>query len=335
MTNKPTYLTQVKRINLIAKEALDHYPIKVKKIELMRYAANATYKVTDNRNKNYQLRIHPKEWHTKNAILEEINWLNHILKTTDIVVPRPISANNNEFVIQCDNPSTYFCELLEWIPGRKRWRSINKQYAHDMGSLAGKLHKNGQSMVIKHRGVWDADSLVGASKAKYYNVEKLSTVTENQQTVITRARRVVYNQLKNYQEIYKNKSGLIHGDLQPNNVLYNHKKIAIIDFGDCGIGLYVYELATALHAFYQVSEGNKRKSYQELKEALFDGYSKFLTLTEADIQLIPYCILGVKLVTICWLERHKDNLSLRQYYTQAIAGVVHSFKKLEQKNPMG
>lgn len=320
-------------MNLVAKEALDHFSIKVKKIELMRYAANATYKVTDNRNKHYQLRIHPKEWHTKTAILEEINWLNHILKTTDILVPRPIRANNDQFVIECQHSSTLstrFCELFEWVPGRKRWRSINKQYAHDMGSLASLLHKSGQSMVIKHRSLWDADNLVGTSEAKYFNVEKLSAVTENQQIIITRARREVYNQLNNYQKIYKNKSGLIHGDLQPNNILYHHKKIAIIDFDDCGIGLYVYELATALHAFQQVTSGNKRKNYQELKEALFEGYSKFMTLTEEDIQLIPYCILGVKLVTIGWLERHKDNLRLRQYYNQAIAGAIQSFKQLEQ-----
>ncbi len=329
---KTAYLTQVKSIRLIAQKALEHYPIKVKNIELKRYAANATFKVTDSKNKEYQLRIHPKEWHTKAAILEEIKWLNHILKTTDIIAPRPIHSINNQFVIQCQHPSTAltrYCELFEWLPGRKRWHSINKDYAMELGLLIGKLHKSGQSMDIKHRYFWNADSMAGTSKARYYNVEKLTDVNKSQQIIITKARRAVYDQLKNYEKIYKNKSGLIHGDVQPNNILYLHNNIEIIDFDDCGVGLYVFELAGALHAFHQLTKTNKNKKYNELKEALFEGYSRMMSLKEEDIQLVPYCILAVRLMTIAWLEHNKDNLSLRQHYSPAIAGAIHYFKKLE------
>lgn len=324
-----SYLTQVKRMHLIAQEALENYPIKVKKIELKRYAANATYKVTDFHNKNYQLRIHPKEWHTKAEILEELHWLKHLRKTTDIVSPRPIPAKSGQYVIKCGHSlqSIRLCELFEWLPGRKRWHSINKQYAQDLGELVGKLHKNGQSMRIKHRHFWNADSLVGTNKARYYNVEKLSYVNKNQQTIITKARREVYSELNHYEKIYKNKSGLIHGDVQPNNILYLHHNIEIIDFDDCGIGLYIYELATALHAFYQLTNRNKNKSYKELEKALFDGYSKVMPLAEEDIQLVPYCILAVKLMTIGWLEHNKDNLNLRQHYSPAIEGAIQYFEQ--------
>lgn len=328
---KSTYLTQVKKQRLIALEALAYFPLKVKKIKLKRYAANATFKVTDSRNKNYQLRIHPKEWQTRTAILEEIKWLKYIRNTTDIIVPKPIQAENGQYIIRCQYQSTssnQYSELFEWLPGRKRWHSINAQYAFDLGELIGKLHKNGQSINIKNRNYWNVESLVGTTQARYYNVEKLSDINKSQQTLISQARKTVYDQLKHYEKTNKDKSGLIHGDTQPNNILYQHHKIAIIDFDDCGIGLYIYELATALHAFHQLTKGNKSKKYEELKEGLFDGYSKYMPLERKDIQLVPFCLLGVRLVTLGWLERHKNNLRLRQYYGQAITELIHHFKSL-------
>lgn len=330
---KNTYLAQVKGLRLLALEALEHYPIKVKKVELKRYAANTVYKITDNRNKHYQLRIHPKEWHTKAAILEEIRWLNHILNTTDILVPKPILAKSEQFVIQCQHlsvPGTRYCELFDWLPGKKRWRSINKQYAQDLGSIIARLQKSGQLMTIKHRHNWDVDSLVGTSNARYFNVEKLSDVNQMQQTIITKARRAVYSRLKHYEETHRNKSGLIHNDLQPNNILYHNKHISVIDFDDCGIGLYGYEIAGALHAFHQVTKGNIKKDYEELQGALYDGYSQFMPLAEEDIELMPYFILALRLVTLGWLERQKSNPSLRKYYNDAIINAINYFEKLEK-----
>lgn len=327
-----TYLAQVKGLRLLALEALEQYPIKVKKLELKRYAANTTYKVTDNRNKNYQLRILPKQWHTKAALSEEIGWINHISKTMDVVVPRPIRTKNDQFVIACQHPSvieTRYCELFDWLPGKRKWRSINREYAQDLGAIIARLQKNGQSMTIKHRHYCDVDSLVSTSNARYFNVEKLSDINQKQQTMITEVRRAVYSRLKHYEDRHKDKSGLIHGDLQPNNVLYHNKKIAVIDFDNCGIGLYGFELGTALHAFHQVTKSNKKKCYEELKEGLYDGYSRFMPLAEEDIQLMPYFILALRLVTIGWLEREKDNPSLRKYYNIAITDTIDYFKKIE------
>lgn len=329
--DESSYLSQAKKLHVLAKAALTHYPIKIKKIELKRYAANATYKITDSRNKNYQLRIHPEKWHTKAAILEEISWLNHIIKTTDIIVPKPISTKDGQFIIQCQrSPANRYCEMFEWLPGRKRWSSINKKYAFDLGLLIGKLHKSGQSFDVKNRYYWDVESLLGTKKARLFNIEKLSYTNKNQQTLITEARKLVYDWLKQYEKTFKNKTGLIHYDVQPNNILYHHNKISIIDFDDCGVGLYAYELAGILNAFHHLTNGNKNKNYHELESALFEGYSNVMPLEKEDFQIMPYCILGVRLVTLGWLERHKDNLGLKKYCNDAIIGVMHYYKMLQR-----
>ncbi|KTC88409.1 hypothetical protein Ldro_0791, partial [Legionella drozanskii LLAP-1] len=53
----------------------------------------------------------------------------------------------------------------------------------------------------------------------------------------------------------------------------------------------------ALCAFEHVAEGNKNKDYLKLKESLFSGYSKYMQLSEEDIQLSPYFMLARKLIT--------------------------------------
>ncbi len=87
-----SYLTQVNRLRAMACEVVKCYPFKVKTIEFIKYSANAIFKLTDTENKSYALRINPTRHHTKQAIFEEINWLLHIVDTTDLRVPLPVKT---------------------------------------------------------------------------------------------------------------------------------------------------------------------------------------------------------------------------------------------------
>lgn len=328
-----SYLAQVGRLRELAIEVVKQYLIKVRSIDFIKYSANAIFRVTDTKNKKFALRIHPAGYHTKQAVLEEIKWLHHILKTTDLVVPKPTCTVDGQYLIAGKHPTILlqrFCDMFEWLPGKTRWKSIDKKYAYHLGATIAQLQKNGQGIKIKHRYYWSAEGLVGTDEAKFYNVEKLSNVTENQQKIITKARRSVYHVLKHYEESHKNKIGLIHGDMQPNNFLVNKNKYAIIDFDDCGVGLYGDDLAVALFAFEYLTEGQKNKSFDELKAALFGGYSNYMPLTQEDINLSPYFLLARKLVTIGWLELRRDNPKLSVYYREAVTRAIKYFESLEK-----
>lgn len=329
-----SYLTKVRRLRLLAVELLKSYPLKIKSVEFVKLSANAIFRVTDTKNKRYQLRINPAVYHSKSAVLEEIKWLNHITEKTDIVVPKPIFTIDKQYVIEGHHSlisTSRFCTLFEWLPGKTRWKSINNQYAYNLGSLMAQLQKNGQAVNIKNRHYWSADGLVGTSKAKFYNVEKLHNVSPNEQKIITAARRKTHRKLKQYETSHKNKSGLMHGDMQPNNILCHKGNYAVIDFDDCGVGLYGDELATALCAFEHVAEGNKKKIFLKLRESLFAGYSEYMPLTQQDINLSPYFMLARKLVTIGWLEIRRDNPELRPYHRTGVKRAIKFFNSLEKR----
>lgn len=328
-----SYLAQVHRLRELAKAVLAQYPIKVHNIELKRHAANTVFKVTDHKGKAFQLRIHPKDFHTKEAIAEEIKWLNYLNKLKHIKVPEPVLSKLGSYIIEGQHsliPGTRYCELFTWLPGRKRWHSINEQYAYDLGCIMGQLRESGKHVKIKFRKNLDIDSMIGTHKAQYHNVERLSGLTMKEQSLIREARNEVYTRLTTYKKNHPEMIGLIHGDLQPNNILYHNNKLSLIDFDNCGIGLYPFELATSLRAFQQVAKGRRKKSYQALEDALFQGYLKHGSLSKNDIAIIPECMLAVVLITIAWLERHKDNKNLKKYYSTAVNEAIQYYQSLNR-----
>lgn len=330
-----SYLTQVNRLRAMACEVVKCYPFKVKTIEFIKYSANAIFKLTDTENKSYALRINPTQYHTKQAILEEINWLLRIIDTTDLRVPLPVQTVEGQFLIEAKHPlitSSRFCMVFEWLPGKRRWKSINEQYAFQLGLTIAKLQKSGQSIEMEHRHNWLADSLVGTDTARFYNIEKLSDVTAQEQKEITAARRFAYEKLKHYEIAQSEKVGIIHSDTQPNNILINKGEYAVIDFDDCGVGFYGYDLAQALCAFEHVTEADKRKPFIKLRDALFHGYSEFMPLSQEDIELSAYFMLASKLTTISWLEARKHNPSLRYYFPIAIKRSILFFLNMDKNS---
>lgn len=326
--DQASYLSKVRRLRALAEVALEAYLINVRTIEFIKLSANAIFRITDRRDRAYQLRINPLISHHQQAALEEIKWLNHIRKNTNIRVPSLIKNQNGQYVSKCFHPlmsASRLCTLFEWLPGTTRWKSINEDYAFHLGALIALIQKSGKNLKFKHRNYWDADSLVGTTKARFYNVEELTDISSSDQKAITQARRAVHHKLKQYQKMHPDKCGLIHGDMQPNNILVSKEAYSIIDFDDCGMGLYGVDIGTALCAFEHIAEANKRKSFQSLQESLLDGYVEHMPLKAQDIDLIPYFMLSIKLMTIAWLEIRRDNPQVRQYYRTAINRVIKSF----------
>ncbi|AWN72475.1 phosphotransferase [Legionella anisa] len=326
-----SYRAQARRLRALAIEALKHYPFIPHNIELIKYSANAIFRITDRQNKRYALRINPQGHHQQAAIQEETQWINHILATTDLIVAAPVKTVSEQYFIEIHHqmiPSNRFCLLFEWLPGKTKWKSINEQYANNLGKLIGTLHQSGRSLSMKHRDYWRADGLIGAQTAKFYNIEKLSAVSAHEQQLLTAARRMVYELLKGLESEHPDKTGVIHTDTQPNNILVHQGQFAIIDFDDCGLGFYNDDLAVALCAFEHVTEGNHRKSFDQLKDALLDGYNESMPLLAEDIRLLPYFMLARKLVTIAWLEARKTNPGIRYYFPIAIERAIQFYQHL-------
>lgn len=334
-TKKPfeqaSYLAQVRRLRTLAEEALKYYPFTAHTIEFIKYSANAIFKITDMQNKQYVLRINPPGHHEQPAILDEIKWMDHILASTDVVVPTPVKSLAGQYFTEITHhliPSSRYCLVFKWLPGKRKWHSINESYAKKLSQLIAKLHLSGSGVSMSHRKYWLADGLLGTESAKFHNIEQLTDVSAQEQQYITAARKMLYTILKEQEIKHPEKTGVIHSDTQPNNILVHQGQFSIIDFDDCGQGFYLDDLAVALNAFEHVAESNQNKSFLQLKNALLEGYSEYISLSSEDIKLLPYFMLTRKLVTIAWLEARKSNPGIRYYYPIAINRAIEFYKQI-------
>lgn len=324
-----SYLSQVRRLKVLAIEVVKQYPIKVRKIEFIQYGANAIFKVTDSRQKKYLLRINPTAHHTKKAILEEFKWLNVILKTTALAVPKPIFSNEGQYLVEhthSDISTMRYCSMFEWLEGRFLWNGINNKYAYHVGSLTAQLEAVGTKVKTSHRQYWDTEGLVGIKKPRLCNVEKLTGISRKHQEIITDARRCAYKKIKIYENKYPHKLGLIHEDLNPNNIIVQNGNYGAIDFDDCGVGIYGYDLMAPLFAFEYLTEGDKKKEYNVLKDALFQGYADNTLLSQEDLDIFPYFMLAKKLCSITAMEIRKDNPKLKPWFQIAIDRTIAFYK---------
>lgn len=76
----------------MAKSALQSYPIQVDELKFVKLSANAIFRVKDNRNHFFQLRINPGYSQSYGALQDEIKWLSHLKCHTSLRVPTPMSC---------------------------------------------------------------------------------------------------------------------------------------------------------------------------------------------------------------------------------------------------
>jgi Ser/Thr protein kinase RdoA (MazF antagonist) len=80
--------------------------------------------------------------------------------------------------------------------------------------------------------------------------------------------------------------GLIHADIHQNNYLFEGTDVRLLDFGDCGWGHYLYDLAVTLECL------DRMPSIAGLRSALLAGYREIRDLPAEHEELIDaFCLL--------------------------------------------
>ena len=71
--------------------------------------------------------------------------------------------------------------------------------------------------------------------------------------------------------------GLIHADLHLENALFDGDAVRLIDFDDCGLGYWLYDLAVPLWEY------RDRDDYPAIRAALLDGYGSRRALPDVSL----------------------------------------------------
>ncbi|MCH9853235.1 MAG: phosphotransferase [Alphaproteobacteria bacterium] len=290
--------------------------------QLINLSENATFKVQYNPVIKI-LRINRVGYHSSDAILSEIAWI-EALQRDNIIITADILHGKNGKKLQCydDNitQQQYHMLLFEFLTGHhlNEHQQLPKNFYH-LGNITAKLHLHSQKFAGElpsffTRLNWDFDGMIGANPhwgAWQHTVNNSDSTIKNPSMsneaikLLTRTTEKIKSKLYHYGQSDDN-YGLIHADLRLANFLIEGDKLKVLDFDDCGFSWFLYDIGAA----FSFIENHPEKP--EIIEAWLAGYLKTRHLTPDDIAMIPCFIMLRKMVLLGWIGSHATTLLAAQ-----------------------
>lgn len=289
-----------------------HLPEDIQ-ISHLKYSENFTYLISsEEEHSKYVLRVNRPGYHSLEELNSEISWMYELKKDTDIHMAEVLPGKNGERIQKLDmqdpeNPY-YTCSLFSFVEGESI-RDIEYtrllQYQKVIGSICAKMHLhvlNSEKVRSLPRFSWSEKDLVGKD-AIVGDWEISDQITEEQRAVLKQAVEIALKRLEEYGKS-SDRYGLIHSDLNINNILVDGDVVNVLDFDDCGYGWFLYDLATSVLEYDDTLE--------EMIAAWVEGYEQIRTLSEADKDEIDTFVVLRKIVRIGWIYSHIDNDTVKR-----------------------
>ncbi|RUL55886.1 phosphotransferase enzyme family protein [Lysinibacillus antri] len=318
----------------VAKESVKRYHfLNGAHVKMIDYSENATYLIQKEKEK-YILRVNRPNYHSKEEIEAEINWLLTLHDESAIEVSLPIKADDATFVNSVEiHGITYHSSLFTFVDGKApdedKEEDLVRQF-ETIGKISATFHKyiieNHDQYKNYKRMTWDCETILGENP-KWGKWQDGLGFTPERIALYNRASKTIKRKLEKFGKD-KTRYGLIHSDLRLANLLLDGEKIKVIDFDDCGFSWYLHDLASSLSFI-------EHKPYvKDLIQSWLKGYSTIRTLTDEEIEMIPTFILMRRLQLISWIGS-RDNDTARyfgeEYTIQSDPLVLDYLAKFEKK----
>jgi len=308
---------QARRMEDIARTALQHWNLDTAALTLVKYRENAVFKVTA-RDQRYALRVHRPGYHSDAALRSELQWIN-ALADADIEVPRIVPTRAGElFAISpaAGAAAPLQVDLFEWIEGhqlgsveaglRGDRQTIGDTY-RTIGELAGSVHNHSAGWrppagFVRH--AWDESGLAG-EQPLWGRFWELASLTSRQRTLLATARDRVYRDLAALRKAPASYS-MIHADFSPENLLVDGEHVRLIDFDDAGFGWHLFELVTSLYFIMD------EPYFDQAREALIYGYRSRRPLADEELALLPLFFLARSFTYVGWVHTRPETETARQ-----------------------
>lgn len=241
-------------------KALAAWGLESADAKLVRHYDNLVYKAKTE-NKTYALRIcSPKT--TQPQLKAEIDWLIALRRDTNLIVPKPTPNKQGNFISQLDDK---YCVLYEWLEGEPVSQTMSSKVARQIGEMMATLHLHAADYSSDRQAVncYDRHYFFGVNS--WWQTKAKERLLDNYEKIIPAIEKAecLINRLSKSSEQF----GMIHSDLHFSNIISDREKYAIIDFGDCGMGYYLMDLAVTEAEFKDYGDAKQlitvfRESYQ-------------------------------------------------------------------------
>ncbi|MEY8745485.1 phosphotransferase enzyme family protein [Paenibacillus tundrae] len=275
------------RARHVALTAIQRYGLEWEQIQFIQWSDAITYKIVTSVEEKFLLRIHPNRW-SREEIASELELLQTLNQTQGLHVPEGIKNSDAAFIEQIRTEEGYqhpYVTLMRWVEGEHLNKDITESMAYQMGVMTGKLHHalaQFKPSAEFTRPSWGADRFqeefltLEPYYPRFLTSEAWRRYQDAAEKVVSTLVRMPRSRA-NY--------GMIHGDLHIGNIIIHNDQPQPIDFGRCGYGHYLYDVASTLLGLHVPQ-----------RISFIEGYEHVRPLKKGDLQDVE-CFFIMNLIS--------------------------------------
>ena len=320
----------------LAEEAIKHWDVEVKSINLHLQSENTVFKVEGLDGNTYALRIHRKGYHDLEELNSEHVWTSS-LSNAGLLVPEAVVTRSGEAYTSVSflNSSEYrYVGLVKWIEGTilndlildLEEKDVSDVY-ESLGKVVAKFHKATiawEKPKDFKRHSFDTDGFLG-SKPFWGRFWEAQNATTREREKLSLIRNNITESLSKLPKDI-NSFGMIHADLHSQNVLIQGKSLSVIDFDDSGFGWYGFDLAVAIWDRLDFTATGCH--FDIAYKSLIRGYIEERPNAKDIIETIPTFLLMRTLMIIRWIEDRPES-GYEAFIPVLIQASIDQAKQLE------
>lgn len=289
-------------------------------VELLTISENATYLVKDEASgSRLIIRVHRPAYHTREQILSELAWIDALRADEIVATPQPVATTQGQLLTAfSDGETDRYAVAFTFLGGDEPDADADgiKWYGK-LGEINARLHQHARRWQKPQgfdRKVWNFETVVG-DKAYWGDWRAALGLTADGKAILEKTYARLAREVAAYGET-PDRFGLVHCDMRAANLLVDGKRLAVIDFDDCGLSWYAYDFAAAI-SFLETEP-----VVDTLKAAWIEGYRSVAPFSAEDEAALPMFIMMRRMQLTAWIASHSETPTARQMGTAYTDGTV-------------
>lgn len=285
----------------IARNALADFGIAPHRLTHLASRHNDVFRVDAPTGERFVLRIQ-NNLMTDAQAQSQVRWLEDLKRRSDVRVPAPVrTSDGRPFAgVECDGERRR-AVLLEWMPGRVSPARGDATFGAAARMIA-RLHRHAETY-RPPRGFTcrrlDAEWLFGErffiraqNAGKYLSAPRRRTIASAE----TRVRETMESLGHRPRRF-----GVIHADLNLDNIVFDRGRPSPIDFDEFGRGWYLFDLAELIRTSI------RPENWMQRKELVLSAYCAERMLDHAELAVFDAFIVATFLQYLNWSFAHARN----------------------------
>ncbi|KFI63761.1 phosphotransferase enzyme family protein [Bifidobacterium cuniculi] len=305
------------------REALAGWGLETANVRPLSLSENATYLVTTPQGERRVLRLHRPGFRGERCIRSELAWLADLGKTGAVHTMRTYPTAKGCDLHPFTNPAgqVQYSVLFDFLEGIEPVQAGLGDTMDLVGQVAARLHEHSsrwQRPDWLKRLTWTPERIFG-ERCDYGDWRDTPELTAEGRDILECAEAKVRAEMAEY-GVNERNFGLIHTDLRSSNLLVDAQgDIKVLDFDDCGLGWYLFDMACS----FSFEEGNLE--LPDLVDAYLRGYwSAGGVLTREDMQYLPCMVMARALQLVAWVEKRRETDTARRIRSSYVQSVVEA-----------